>query len=97
MDAYFGTCFEHLARAAETGLFDTIVHPDLVKNFAPSDWCPERAMDHILPCLDRIAALGMLQEAGYSHVSMFLHRRRQDLPIDRVQASLKAAEQTGPR
>ncbi len=148
-DAFCGTYFEHLALAAETGLFDTIAHPDLVKNTAPADWCLERAMDHILPCLDRIAAtgvamelntsgrnkvyaemnpgpamlaevaerripvvigadahdphrvgdghidaLGMLHEAGYSHVSIFLHRRRQDLPIDRVRASLKAAEQT---
>ena len=149
VDAYFGTYFEHLALAAETGLFDTIAHPDLVKNFSPPDWHPERAMDHILPCLDRIAAAGaamelntsgsnkayaemnpgpamlaemaqrripvvigadahvpdrvadgfvdaldLLREAGYSEVSLFLHRQRQDLSIDRVRASLEAAAQT---
>ena len=66
VDAYFGTYFEHLARAAETGLFDTIAHPDLVKNFSPSDWRPERAMDHILPCLDRIAATGVAMELNTS-------------------------------
>ena len=149
VDAYFGTYFEHLALAAETGLFDTIAHPDLVKNFSPVGLAPGaghgpypplsrphrrhrcgHGVEHLGPqqgvCRDEpgaghvggmagrripvvigadahdphrvgdghIDALGILQEAGYSHVSMFLHRRRQDLPIDRVQASLKAAEQT---
>ena len=148
-DAFCGTYFEHLALAAETGLFDTIAHPDLVRTPRPrtgawsGPWtisCPvstaspppvwpwelntsgrnkvyaemnpgpamlTEVAERRIPVVigadahdphrvgdGHIDALGMLQEAGYSHVSIFLHRRRQDLPIDRVRASLKAAEQT---
>ena len=35
---YQQTYFDHLAQAAETGLFDTLAHPDLVKNESPADW-----------------------------------------------------------
>lgn len=146
MRAYQRTYFEHLAMAAETGLFDTIAHPDLVKNISPSDWDVDQAMAFILPTLDRIAATGtamelntsglnknlpemnpgpdmltemkkrnipvvmgadahdphrvaanfvdaldMLSSAGYTQVSMFLNRVREDLPITQVRDSLKAA------
>jgi hypothetical protein len=34
-------------------------------------------------------ALDMLSSAGYTCVSMFLDREREDLPIDQVRKSLK--------
>ncbi len=140
------TYFEHLAMAAETGLFDTLAHPDLVKNISPDDWDINRAIPFILPCLDRIAATGtamelntsglnkalpemnpgssmlaemrnrdipvvigadahdphrvaanfkgaldLLTTTGYTHTSIFLDRKRHDLPIEQVYGSLKEA------
>lgn len=58
--------FEHLAMSAETGLFDTLAHPDLVKNVAPSEWNLERLLDDIRHALDRIAATGVAMELNTS-------------------------------
>lgn len=58
--------FTHLADAAETGLFDTLSHPDLVKNIYPHDWDVERAMPFIEKNLDRIAATGTAMELNTS-------------------------------
>ena len=143
LDDFHGTYFEHVAMAAETGLFDTIAHPDLVKIVEPAEWSYERCADTIRNCLDRIAetgtamelntsglnksvpemnpgnamlgemqqrgipvvigadahdphrvaanfedALDALSAAGYSQVSFFLNRQRQELPIDQVLDSL---------
>ena len=139
--------FDQLAASAETGLFDCLAHPDLVKNETVDDWEPERILDHIRPALDRIAktgvamelntsglnkripqfnpfpqmlremcqrgipvvigadahvprrvgadylpALELLVDCGYSTVSYFAHRERQELAIDAVQRSLLAPE-----
>ena len=128
--------YEHLALSAESGLFDTLAHPDLIKNESPADWdfarmrpCIERALDRIaatgvamelntsgvqkaLPEMNpspsqlllmqergipvvigadahvpqRVGdgypfALKLLLDAGYSEVSFFIDRKRQDLPI----------------
>ncbi len=144
-EAFRRTYFEHLAMAAETGLFDTIAHPDLVKAVEPAQWSYELFADAIRDCLDRIAATGtamelntsglnkpigevypgpemlgemqqrgipvvmgadahdphrvsanfedaleLLANAGYTQVSFFLNRQRQDHPIDRVLDSLVA-------
>ena len=138
------TYFDLLADSAETGLFDCLSHPDLVKNHRPKDWDFERVRDPVAACLDRIAASGtamelntsglqkslpemnpnpamlammrqreipvvigsdshtprragshfetaldLLQSAGYVHVSYFSRRRRVDVPIDRIRASLR--------
>jgi histidinol-phosphatase (PHP family) len=143
--AFQKTYFDHIAMAAETGLFDTIAHPDLVKIVSPSEWNYEDVADAVRQCLDRIAATGtamelntsglnksvaemnpgremlgemqqrgipvvigadahdphrvcanfedaleLLSDAGYSQVSFFLNRQRQDHPIDRVLNSLVA-------
>lgn len=139
------TYFKLLADSAETGLFDCLAHPDLVKNFYPSDWDFELMRPVIAESLDRIAATGVamelntsgalksfpemnpgfgmlqmmrerqipvvigsdshkprrvgdnfpnalatLQEAGFEKVSVFEHRKRQELLITDVLASLKA-------
>ena len=59
---YFG----ELANAAETGFFDTISHPDLVKNEVESTWSPDAILDDIRRALDRIAATGVAMELNTS-------------------------------
>jgi histidinol-phosphatase (PHP family) len=135
--------YEHLAQSAESGLFDTLAHPDLIKNESPAEWDFQRIQPFIAAALDRIAATGvamelntsgvqkalremnpspaqlrmmgergspvvigadahipervgdgylaalqLLQAAGYSEVSFFLDRQRQDVPISTAIVSL---------
>jgi histidinol-phosphatase (PHP family) len=141
--AYIETYFDHLAQSAETGLFDTIAHPDLVKNIFPRRWNVHELLDVVKRSLDRIAragaalelntsglqkavqemnpnrhmlvamrtrsipvvlgsdahkpervagdfeaALDLLAEVGYTHVSLYLDRRRQEISIPDARASL---------
>ncbi|NDJ52848.1 MAG: histidinol-phosphatase [Chloroflexi bacterium] len=58
--------FDHLAQAAETGLFDCLAHPDLIKQVFPAKWNPGKLIDDILPALDRIAATGIAMEVNTS-------------------------------
>lgn len=58
--------FEMLARAAETKLFDTLSHPDLVKNLFPDDWDVRIVLPDIQRALDRIAAAGTAMEFNTS-------------------------------
>ena len=60
--------FEHLALSAESGLFDTLAHPDLIKNESPADWNFERLRPVIERALDRIAATGVAMELNTSGV-----------------------------
>jgi len=60
------TYFTHLAEAAETGLFDCLSHPDLVKNIFPRTWDLDVMLEHICVCLDRIAKTGMAMELNTS-------------------------------
>ena len=138
--------FEHLAESAETGLFDSLAHPDLVKNASPADWDFDRIRPFVEKSLDRIAQTGVAMEintsglnksypemnpgpemlalmaerripvvigsdshtpsrvadqftvaldhlssAGYDSVSLFRERKRIDLPISQVRASLRAS------
>lgn len=57
---------DQIAEAAETGLFDTISHPDIVKNQTRRDWDIEALMPDIERCLDRIAATGVAMELNTS-------------------------------
>jgi len=139
--------YEHLALSAESGLFDTLAHPDLIKNESPADWNFEQMRPHIARSLDRIAATGvamelntsgvqkslsemnpspaqlvmmrergipvvvgadahvpervgdgylfalnLLRNSGYTEVSFFLDRKRQDVPIGDALDSLKKPE-----
>jgi len=61
--------FSHLADMAETGLFDTIAHPDMVKNMYPDTWRLDLLLDHVCRCLDRIAATGVAMELNTSGVN----------------------------
>ncbi|MEM9644385.1 MAG: histidinol-phosphatase HisJ family protein [Planctomycetota bacterium] len=58
--------FRLLADAAETGLFDSISHPDLVKNFTIKAWDPKSILDDICPQLDRIVKTGVAMELNTS-------------------------------
>ena len=144
-DDFVETYFEHLAMAAETGLFDSLGHPDLVKNASPEEWEYPRYVEVISRSLDRIAAAGTamelntsglrkaisemnpgrdmlaamcrrdipvvigadahdpqrvaadfdeamqtLTEVGYTHVSIFLDRKRRALPLSEARSSLAA-------
>ena len=91
-EAFQRTYFDHLAMAAETGLFDTIGHPDLVKIVSPSEWDYERAADDIRRCLDRIAATGTAMELNTSGLNkvvaemnpgreMLGEMHRRDIPV----------------
>lgn len=64
--AYQQTYYEHLALAAESGLFDTLAHPDLIKNESPVDWHFPRIQPYIEKALDRIAATGVAMELNTS-------------------------------
>ena len=64
--AYHELYFDHLAMAAETRLFDTISHPDLVKNVFSEEWNLKRTLSAILRALDRIAATGVAMELNTS-------------------------------
>jgi histidinol-phosphatase (PHP family) len=66
IEAFQRTYFEHLALAAETGLFDALAHPDLVKLVESKQWKLDRLMDSICTCLDRVAATGTAMELNTS-------------------------------
>lgn len=70
--AYQQLYFEHLAEAAETGLFDTLAHPDLVKNEAPDAWIFSRIQPYIERALDRIAKTGVAMELNTSGLNKAL-------------------------
>ena len=61
-EIYFGL----LADAAETGLFDCLAHPDLIKNETAHAWQTERILPSIRRALDRIAATGIAMELNTS-------------------------------
>ncbi|MGF1677671.1 MAG: histidinol-phosphatase [Candidatus Methylacidiphilales bacterium] len=58
--------FSSLVEAAQTGLFDCLSHPDLVKNVGSEHWNLESHFDHILHCLDAIAETGIAMELNTS-------------------------------
>jgi len=64
--SFHKTYFSHLAQAAETKLFDTLSHPDLVKNCTPTQWHLDDVIDHLKSCLDRIAQAGTAMELNTS-------------------------------
>lgn len=63
------TYFDLLAKSAESGLFDSLAHPDLIKNFTAEAWEPEALQDVIGDSLDRIAATGVAMELNTSGVN----------------------------
>jgi len=64
--AYHRQYFSSLVEAAESGLFDSLSHPDLVKNYGSDEWDLESQLDHIRHCLDRIAKTDIAMELNTS-------------------------------
>ncbi len=58
--------FRHLAEAAESGLFDCISHPDLVKNAFPDSWKHASVEETVIEALDRIQQTGVAMELNTS-------------------------------
>ncbi len=58
--------FEHLALAAETGLFHALSHPDLIKNCFADEWSFKDVLDDVRRVLDRIAKTGIAMELNTS-------------------------------
>lgn len=65
------TYFKNLADSAETGLFDCLAHPDLVKNYRPEAWDFDEIRPTVADALDRIADTGVAMELNTSG----LHKR----------------------
>ncbi len=63
------TYFKLLAKSAETGLFDSLAHPDLIKNHTAEVWHSSTIIDEIRHALDRIAATGVAMELNTSGVN----------------------------
>ncbi len=66
IEGFRRTYFNHLADSAESGLYDCLAHPDLVKNYHPDSWCFPILKDHVAKVLDRIAATGVAMELNTS-------------------------------
>ena len=64
--------YEHLALSAESGLYDTLAHPDLIKNESPAEWDFKKIQPFIERALDRIAATGVAMELNTSGVQKAL-------------------------
>lgn len=64
--AYENGYFENLANAAETGLFDCLSHPDIVKIVHPKQYDVVDHLDTIRRALDRIARTGIAMELNTS-------------------------------
>lgn len=84
--------FSMLADAAETGLYDSLSHPDLVKNETANAWRPEAILDDIRRALDRIAATGVAMELNTSGANktiaemnpfpaMLMEMRKREIPV----------------
>ena len=63
---YEKSYFENLANAAESGLFDCLSHPDIVKIVHPSQYNVAEHMNTIRRALDRIARAGTAMELNTS-------------------------------
>ena len=63
---YERSYFENLAQAAETGLYDCLSHPDIVKIAHPKEYDVADHLDTIRRVLDRIAAADIAMELNTS-------------------------------
>jgi len=83
------TYFDLLAKAAETGLFDSLAHPDLIKNVTPDSWNPDVIFPDIERALDRIAATGIAMELNTSGIN------KRIAEMNPFPAMLRAMQQRG--
>jgi histidinol-phosphatase (PHP family) len=81
--------FHHLAESAESGLFDTLAHPDLVKNFRPDEWSFEEMQESISAALDRISKTGVAMELNTSGLRKSYPEVNPGLPMLRLMRERK--------
>lgn len=67
--AFRKSYWTNLAASAETGLFDCLAHPDLIKNYQSDTWSFEQSVEDIAAALDRIAKTGVCMELNTSGVN----------------------------
>ncbi|MFV0415404.1 MAG: histidinol-phosphatase [Chthoniobacterales bacterium] len=63
---YQKTYYEHLVRAAQTGLYDSLAHPDLIKDEDPTQWDFEDIRPYVAKALREIAETGIAMELNTS-------------------------------
>ncbi|MGB7325424.1 MAG: histidinol-phosphatase [Rubripirellula sp.] len=63
------TYFRLLVKAAKSGLFDSLAHPDLIKNLFSDSWNPDVVIDDIRRSLDEIAKTGIAMELNTSGIN----------------------------
>ena len=83
------TYFEHLAKSAESGLYDCLAHPDLVKNYHPDSWCFAIVKNTVSATLDRIAATGVAMELNTSGLNKSYSEMNPGLEMLRMMADRK--------
>lgn len=83
------TYFEHLAKSAESGLYDCLAHPDLVKNYHPDSWCFAIVKNTVASALDRIAATGVAMELNTSGLNKSYSEMNPGLEMLRMMADRK--------
>lgn len=83
------TYFEHLAKSAESGLYDCLAHPDLVKNYHPDSWCFAIVKNTVSAALDRIAATGVAMELNTSGLNKSYSEMNPGLEMLRMMADRK--------
>ena len=67
-EGFIASYWDNLANSAETGLFDCLAHPDLIKSYRPTEWSFEDWKPSIVEALDRIAKTGVAMELNTSGV-----------------------------
>ncbi len=83
------TYFDHLAKSAESGLYDCLAHPDLVKNYHPDSWCFAIVKNTVSTVLDRIAATGVAMELNTSGLNKSYSEMNPGLEMLRMMADRK--------
>lgn len=83
------TYFDHLAKSAESGLYDCLAHPDLVKNYHPDSWCFAIVKNTVTAALDRIAATGVAMELNTSGLNKSYSEMNPGLEMLRMMAERK--------
>jgi len=81
--------FENLAKSAESGLYDCLAHPDLVKNYHPDSWCFAIVKNTVTTALDRIAATGVAMELNTSGLNKSYSEMNPGIEMLRMMAERK--------
>jgi histidinol-phosphatase (PHP family) len=79
--------FENLAASAECGFYDSLAHPDLIKNYRSEEWNFEEWEDTVADSLDRIARTGVAMELNTSGLNKHYSEMNPSLPMLKMMAA----------